>query len=303
MPMNLLPGLQEAFDSMVRMGAPPEGLSVAEQRGWLHERIDETFTSMNEQRGPVASEVDHTVPVDGGEITARVYRPDSDGPLPGYLYLHGGGFWLGTLEQSDSGCRGIATDAACVVVSVDYRLAPEHKFPTAAEDAYAALLWTVDHADELGIDPSRLAVGGGSAGGNLAAAVALMARDRGGPVLVLQVLEVAVLDLTRPGRADSIGRYVDDPDEAKNPYASPLLAPDLAGLPPAIVMSAEYDALRVDDTEYSERLRDAGVAVEECCWEGQFHGSMQLAKLIPDEARAYHEQIVAALRRAFSERG
>ena len=104
-----------------------------------------------------------------------MYRPDADAPLPCYLYLHGGGWWLGTLDQSDSACRGIATDAECVVVSVDYRLAPEHKFPTATEDCYAALLWVVEHAHELGVDPSRIAVGGGSAGGNLAAVVALMA--------------------------------------------------------------------------------------------------------------------------------
>jgi acetyl esterase len=206
---------------------------------------------------------------------------------------------LGTLDQGDSACRGIATDVECVVVSVDYRLAPEHKFPTAVEDSYAALLWIVDHADGLGVDASRVAVGGGSAGGNLAAAVALMARDRSGPPLVLQVLEIAVLDLSRPGRAETTELYLGDAREATNPYASPLFAADLSGLPPAVVMSAEFDALREEDAEYAERLRQAGVAVEERCWQGQFHGSMQLAKLIPDEARAYHEQIVGALRRAY----
>jgi acetyl esterase len=297
--MDLLPGLRDAFEALAQMGAPPDGLSTAETRAWLHARIDETFTAMNEQRPPVASEVDHRISVDGGEITARVYRPDADGVLPCYLHLHGGGFWLGNLEQSESACRAIATDAECVVVDVDYRLAPEHKFPTAAEDSYAALLWTVDHAEELGVDTSRLAVGGGSAGGNLAAVVALVARDRGGPELVLQVLEIAVLDLTRPGREDTNAMYLADPNDAENPYASPLLASDLAGLPPAVVMSAEYDALRDEDAQYAERLRQAGVPVEERCWEGQFHGSMQLSKLIPDEARAYHTQIVTALRRAF----
>jgi acetyl esterase len=298
--MDLLPGLQDAFESMARMGTPPEGLSVAERREWMHDRIDETFTSMNEGRPPVASEVDHRISVDAGEITLRVYRPDVAGVLPCYLYLHGGGWWLGTLDQSDSSCRGIATDVGCVVVSVDYRLAPEHKFPVAVEDSYAALLWVVDHADELGIDATRIAVGGGSAGGNLAAVVSLLARDRGGPRPVLQVLEVAALDFSRPGKEHYDDLYLGGAEHATDPLASPLLAPDLSGLPPAVVTSAEYDPLRTEDAEYAERLREAGVAVEERCWEGQFHGSMQLAKLIPDEAREYHEQIVAALRRAFA---
>ncbi|HEY7106986.1 MAG TPA: alpha/beta hydrolase [Acidimicrobiia bacterium] len=297
--MDLLPGLQDAFDSLVSMGTPPEGLSVAQRRAWMHERIDETFTSMGDERPPVASEVDRRIAVEGGEVTARVYRPDAEGALPGYLYLHGGGFWLGTLDQSDSICRGVATDVGCVVVSVDYRLAPEHKFPVAVEDSYAALLWLVDHADELGVDTSRLAVGGGSAGGNLAAVVALMARERSGPPLALQVLEVGVFDFSRPGKEEYVDLYLGGAEHAVDPHASPLLSPDLSGLPPAVVTSAEYDRLRQEDADYAARLREAGVAVEERCWKGQFHGSMALAKLIPDEAREYHEMIVGALRRAY----
>jgi acetyl esterase len=298
--MELLPGLQAAFESFAAMGSPPEGLTTAERRAWIHEHIDATFTAFNQERPPVASEVDHRVPVDGGEVTARVYRPEADeGSLPCYLHLHGGGFWLGTLEQSESSCRGIATDAGCVVVDLDYRLAPEHKFPVAAEDSYSALLWIVDHADELGVDRSRIAVGGGSAGGNLAAVVALMARDRNGPPLVLQVLEIGVFDLERHIGQETIDFYLAEPGDAQHPYASPLKAPDLRGLPPAVVTSAEYDALAPEDAEYAEALRRAGVPVEESFWKGQFHGSMGMAKLIPDEARAYHEMIVGALRRAF----
>jgi acetyl esterase len=298
--MELLPGLQDAFAAMKEMGSPPEGLSPAEARAWLHERIDTNFTALSEDRPPVASEIDYQIPGEGDTITARVYRPDASVPLPCYVYLHGGGFWLGTLEQTDSSCRGVATDAECVVVSVDYRLAPEHKFPTAPEDCYAALLWVVEHADELGVDRHRVAVGGGSAGGNLAAVVALLARDRGGPVLALQVLEVAVLDFTTPGKEAYVDLYLGSSDKASHPYASPMLAADLTGLPPAVVMRAEFDALSGEDAAYAQRLRDAGVEVEERLWEGQFHGSMQLAKLIPDEATEYHQQIVAALRRAFA---
>jgi acetyl esterase len=190
--MPLLPALQEAFEGLAKMADQPPGLAPAEARAWMHEKIDEHFTALNVDRPPVASEVDHRIPVAHGEVTARVYRPDADAALPCYLYLHGGASWLGTLDQSDSSCRGIATDAECVVVSLDYRLAPEHKFPIATEDCYAALLWIVEHADDLGVDLSRIAVGGGSTGGNLAAVVALRARDRDGPDLVLQVLEVAV---------------------------------------------------------------------------------------------------------------
>jgi acetyl esterase/lipase len=126
-----------------------------------------------------------------------------------------------------------------------------------------------------------------------------MARDRGGPALALLVLEVAVLDFTRPGKEAYVDLYLGSADNASHPYASPMLAPDLTGLPPAVVMRAEFDALSDEDAAYAQRLREAGIEVEERLWEGQFHGSMQLAKLIPDEAGEYHRQIVAALRRAF----
>jgi acetyl esterase len=298
--MELLPGLQDAFAALTEMGSPPEGLSPAESRAWYHERIDANFTTLGEDRPPAAFEADYQIPVDGTTITARVYRPDHPGLLPCYVYFHGGGFWLGTISQANSTCRAISADAQCVVVNVDYRLAPEHKFPVAPEDCYAALLWVVEHAEELQVDPLRIAVGGGSAGGNLAAVVALMARDRKGPGLVLQVLEVPVLDFTTAGKEPYIDLYLGSAEHATDPYASPMLVPSLAGLPPALVMRAEFDRLNVEDAAYAGRLREAGVEVEERLWEGQFHGSMHLAKLIPDEAKEYHNQVVAALRRAFT---
>jgi acetyl esterase len=221
---------------------------------------------------------------------------------------------LGTLEHSDNGCRAIAADAECVVVSVDYRLAPEAKFPVPTEDCYAALCWVVDNAFELGIDPSRISVGGGSAGGNLSAVVALMARDRGGPPLVLQVLEIPVTDLTmsqpsidsndgylltRVGMEQYRDHYLAEPKDATNPYASPLLAKDLGGLPPALVMTAEFDPLRDEGEAYAARLAVAAVEVDAMCWEGQFHGSQSMAKLIPDEAAEYHREVTSALRKAY----
>src|SRR5688572_4934004 len=312
--MPVLPALQAILDAIAEGPAPSPNASVAEARANAHAMMDMSFMALAAEYPPVASEVDHHVPVEGGEITVRVYTPDATPPLPCHLYIHGGGFWLGTLEQSDNVCRAIAADAECVVVSVDYRLAPESKFPALPEDCYAALTWVVDHAFELGVDPARISVGGGSAGGNLSAVVALMARDRGGPPLVLQVLEIPVTDLTmsqpsiesndgylltRVGMEQYRDYYLADAADATNPYASPLLAPDLSGLPPALVMTAEFDPLRDEGEAYAARLADAGVEVDAMCWEGQFHGSQTMAKLIPDEAAAYHREVTSALRKAY----
>ena len=292
----------------------PDDGPVAKARVAMHAMIDASFSKFMPQHPPVASERDYRIPVAGGVIRLRVYAPVGAGATrPCHLNLHGGGFWLGTLEQGESSCRSLATDADCIVASVDYRLAPEHKFPAAPEDCYAALLWVVEHASELGIDPTRISVGGGSAGGNLAAVVTLMARDRGGPSLVLQVLEIPVTDFTNleplripdeglvipSGKDKYRAHYLSDLGEATNSYASPLLAENLKELPPALIMCAEYDPLRPEGEAYASRLIQAGISVEYHCWKGQFHGSQQMALLIPDQAAAYHERIVHALRRAY----
>ena len=255
------------------------------------------------------------MPVDGGEITVRIYTPFGQGPFPAHLYLHGGGFWLGRPDHFDSNCQATADGAGCVVVSVDYRLAPEHKFPTAPEDCYAALLWLVDHAAELDVDPTRVSVGGGSAGGNLTAVVALMARDRNGPELVFQLLEIPVTDLTgsqpsivengsgymltKEGMELCVEYYLADPADKTHPYASPLLADDLSGLPPALVMTAEFDPLRDEGEAYGRRLAEAGVPTSIRRWEGQFHGSIMMGKLIPDLSEEYRVMVVDALRAAY----
>ena len=278
--------------------------------------IETSFNAFAHSPDPMPLEREFKIAVSAGSIQVRQYSPEKNPVgLPCYLYFHGGGFWLGTLDQTDANCRAMAKDANCVVVSVDYRLAPEHKFPTAAEDCYAALIWVSEHAGELGIDPSRIAVGGGSAGGNLAAVVALMARERGGPHLVFQVLEIPVTDFTRldalqvpsegltvpSGKEQYRSYYLSTDADASNPHASPLLAADHAGLPPALVMCAEYDPLRPEGEAYADSLRKAGVSVEYHCWEGQFHGSQGMAKLIPAEAKAYHDMLVGALRRIWDD--
>ena len=250
----------------------------------------------------------------------RTYRPaessavPSGDPLPAHVYFHGGAFWLSTIDEYDQLCRWYAAEAECVVVSVEYRLAPEHKFPTQPEDCYAGLLWTVDQADSLGIDTSRLSIGGTSAGGSLAAAVSLMARDRGGPRLVFQLLEIPALDctmsqpsiqefatgyvLTRAKMDEAIGFYLADPKQALDGYASPFLADDVSGLPPALIMTSEYDPLRDEGERYGLRLRAAGVPVEIRRYRGHIHGSFYMTRLLPSARRASAAG-VAALRRAY----
>ncbi|MHB8463348.1 MAG: alpha/beta hydrolase [Acidimicrobiales bacterium] len=209
----------------------------------------------------------------------------------------------------------MATGAGCIVASVEYRLAPDHPFPTEPEDCYRALYWLVEHADTLGIDPTRISVGGASSGGNLAAVVALMARDRGGPPLVAQILEVPVIDLTlsqpsieengdgylltRAAIEQSYRYYLTDPADATNPYASPIFAHDLAGLPPALIMTCEFDPLRDEGEAYARRLADAGVPTTLRRWDGQIHGSHVLDKLLPAEATQARQMIIAALRAAY----
>ena len=206
----------------------------------------------------------------------------------------------------------MAHDASCAVVSVDYRLAPEHKFPTAPEDCYRALLWVVEHAESLGVDRDRIAVGGGSAGANLAAVVALMARDRNGPDLVLQVLEAPCTDFVNehPSVEENDGFILDRqtfaqmredyfvrPEDAADPYASPLLADDLTGLPPAFVITAELDPLRDEGEAYAARLESAGVPTVLRRCEGHVHGASAMTKLLPS-ARAIRNELHEALRSA-----
>ena len=314
--MPVLAPLKPMFAGILDAKHAQDRRPVAEQRASIHAAMDQTFATLYAPQEPCPSEREFTAPVQGGEITLRAYAPvQAPEKRACYVYFHGGGFWLGTLDQFDGPCRQIARAAGCVVVAVDYRLAPEHKFPVAAEDSYAALLWIVEHARELGVDPGRVAVGGGSAGGNLAAVVALMARDRGGPQLALQVLEIPVTDFTNleplgfpqegvvvpNNKGHYRAFYLNDESEAQNPYASPLLASELGGLPPALVMCCEYDTLAPEGEAYARRLAEAGVPVDYVCWPGQFHGSAGLAALIPQEAAAYKAKVAGALRSAFGE--
>jgi len=231
---------------------------------------------------------DEVVDGPGGPLPLRVYRPSAAGPLPGLLFFHGGGWVLGDLDLSDNLCRELAAEADCVVVSVDYRLAPEHRFPAAVEDAYAATCLVAEQAARFGVDPTAVAVSGVSAGGNLAAAVALRARDVGGPRLIAQVLICPVLDFAfdTPSYEQNATGFLLERDDMRwfwaqylpteawgaHPYASPLRAEDVSGVAPAVVITAEYDPLRDEGAAYADRLAAAGVPVDHRCYDGMIHG-------------------------------
>ena len=269
------------------------------------------------QGGPVALArvKEMKIPGPAGEIPIRVYWPEENGPLPALVFYHGGGWVIGNLDTSDSQCRMLSKKASVVVVSVDYRLAPEHPFPAAVDDSYAALVWVSRNADSLGVDASRIAVGGGSAGGNLTAAVALMARDRGGPELAYQVMiypATNLFDLTTPSHrefADGYGltrehveffrdRYLPEVADRKSPYASPLLAESLEDLPPAIVITAGFDVLRDEGIAYAERLEAAGVPTLRAHYPSMIHGFVSMDRLF-GEAEDAIDEAAAALSEAF----
>ncbi|WP_035867411.1 alpha/beta hydrolase [Kitasatospora cheerisanensis] len=247
---------------------------------------------------PVGSVEELSVPGPGGALPLRVYRPESDGELPVLLYLFGGGWTLGSPDTSDAICRRLTNAVGCVTVSVGYRLAPEHPFPAAVHDVLAAAEWIAGHGDELGVDAGRFAVGGDSAGGNLAAALTLAAQERGGPALRHQLLVYPNTDhgadtpsvrehddpllFNRRSVAWYWGHYLADPADGANPLASPLRAASLAGLPPATVITAEYDPLRDEGEAYAEALRAAGVPVGLRRYEGMPHGFFAMAGVLDD---------------------
>lgn len=262
----------------------------------------------------VAKVEERLIPVKDGEIKIRIYTPQGEGPFPIFVYFHGGGWVLGDLETLDSPLRTITNEAKCIVVSVDYRLAPEHKFPTAVEDGYLATKWVAKNAGSFGGDPRRIAVGGDSAGGNIASVVTLMARENKEPSLCFQVLIYPATDLSKnyPSyyqfgkgllltKEDMLyfGRhYLRTEEDQFDIHASPMLAEDLSHLPPALVVTAEYDPLRDEGEAYANRLREAGVSVELCRYDGMIHGFFGMTKVL-DQANHLVHKVASALKHAF----
>ncbi len=250
-----------------------------------------------------------TLPGPAGEIPVRIYAPNEQRRLPALVYFHGGGFVIGSLDTHDGTCRSLANAIGCAVVSVDYRLAPEHKFPAGPEDCYAATRWVAEKGGEIGVDGSRVAVAGDSAGGNLAAVVALMARDRRGPALRHQLLiyPVANHDFGTPSYEENKqgyllsremmrwfwNHYLARPEDGENPYASPLRAASFAGLPPAHVITAEYDPLRDEGEALAARLQQAGVPTTHVRYDGMFHGFFSMSAMLDAGKRAVAEAAAA----------
>jgi acetyl esterase len=261
-------------------------------------------------REDVFEVIDREIPGPRGPIPVRAYRPCDATALPVAVYLHGGGFTMGSLESHDRLCRALANRSGCLVVAVDYRLAPEHPFPAGIDDADAATTWVAAHAGELGGDPDRVAIGGDSGGGTFGAVVSMLARDRGAPELRFQyLLNPGGLDFdyTRPSceaNADGCfltmdlvrwieGQYFSRPDQMTDPRAALNLAPDLSGMPPAIVITAEHDPVRDQGLEYVRRLREAGVPVQHTDYPGMIHGFVNFKGAIDDGERALDELAAA----------
>jgi acetyl esterase len=306
----LHPQAKALLELIEKNGLPPtHTLAPDAARSYYRERRAYTQPAPPEMASVAAANADGT--------PLRVYRPlgsRADERLPVLVYFHGGGWVIGDLDTHDVLCRELATHAGCAVAAVDYRLAPEHRFPAAADDAIAATRWVRDHAGALALDPSRLAVGGDSAGGNLATVVALAARDAGDPPLAFQLLIYPATDMRRLTEShrtngqgylltsDTIEYFTNhylDPAHYTDWRASPLLREDLAKLPPALVLTAGYDPLRDEGLAYADRLTAAGNVATQVCFDRQIHGFITMGRVI-DEANAAVRVCAAELRKAFT---
>jgi acetyl esterase len=297
MPVTLDPDAAAVYKAFLDAGRPAyETVSPAEAREFY---LQARFVS-NPEPPELTSIEPLIIPSPAGSIPARVYAPvklrKADGLAPCLVFFHGGGWVIGNLDSHDVACRKLADEGQLIVISIDYRLAPEHKFPAAVNDAVAATTWIADNAKQLGIDASRLTVGGDSAGGNLAAVVAMSARDNG-PAIAGQVLIYPAVDfaMKHPSHSEPetsvllthsaikwfTGLYLNSATDGNDWRASPARATTLAGLPPAYVLTAGADPLRDEGVEYAERLKQAGVAVAYRHFPGQFHGFFTMGRLLP----------------------
>jgi acetyl esterase len=312
---RLDPQIRAILDQQQAAGAPSlDTLPLADAR---QAAIDGSAPWKGEPE-PLASVEDLRLNGPDGSFAIRIYSPERDmsnsGPSPALVYFHGGGWVLCDLDTHDVICRAIARRSNAVVISVDYRLAPEHQFPAAVIDCYAAVNWVSENSERLGIDPHRIAVGGDSAGGNLAAVISLQSRDEAGPHIALQILVYPVTDLSSfdtPSYqefAEGYGltaaemewfraQYLARPEDARCVHASPLLAPDLHGLPPALIITAECDPLRDEGEAYAKRLQAAGVPIRLTRYAGMIHPFFSMPGGVT-QAREAIAEVAAAVARA-----
>jgi acetyl esterase len=310
--MPVDPQIQALLDLRAKL-PPLHSLPVADARRQMAARDIPGL-----RKPDVGSVVNRDMQGPGGSLPLRIYTPRGEGPFPLMVFFHGSGFVVCDLDTHDGMCRNLCAGAECVVVSVDYRLAPEHKFPAASDDCLAATIWTAANASALGGDNGRIMVAGDSAGGNLAAVTALRARDDGGPKLVGQMLIYPVTDYYEPGSASLIenaegygltrdgmiwfwNHYVRSAADGVHPHASPLRAASLTGLPPALVVTAQYDPLRDEGEAYGHALRKAGVAVEMKRWDGMNHGFFFFPGIV-DKATQATDEACEWARRIFAAR-
>lgn len=311
--MTLEPEVRAHLDAADLSGIDFTDMPAA--RAALTREIDRMFTLFGLPGPQVARLLDHEVPVEGGTIVIRSYHPATEGPLPAHVLMHGGGWTTGSIDElvADATARHRAESAGCVAVLVEYRLAPEFRFPTPVDDVVAAVRWVRDHADELGIDPHVITLGGSSAGANLAAAAVLAEPELGVRALVLEVPAVDlrsevdgrplglgpefewIVAATSEPYAMAVRAYLSDPTQAELPLASPVLADDVSVFPETFMLTAELDVLRPSAERFAERLEDAGVVVHIECYPGALHGSPILNRTWTT-ARRWHDDTLRILR-------
>ena len=306
--MPLYPQAQVLLEHLKMMGLSyTPGLTVTQVREML-----KIFQANRGEPEPVAHVENRMIPGPVGELPIKIYTPRGSGPFPVLVFFHTGGWQVGDLNTQDPMCRRLTNLVGCIVIAVDYRLAPEHPFPAAPEDCYAATQWVATHADQFQGDLARIAVGGDSAGGNLATVVALMARDRGVPKLVFQLMICPATDfrlnslsmekysegynVTKQQMIWIRNNYLPNIVDITHPLASPLLAPDLSRLPPALIITAEYDPLRDDGEMYGKRLKEAGVQVTVSRYDGMIH---DFPDLFEEPGKQALTEIASALQAAF----
>ena len=308
MPVN--PKIQYFLDQMNTMPAASMDHLTPEAM-----RSSENLQLATMQKEPVEQVEDRTISLTGRDIPIRIYTPKGQAPFPALVFYHGGGWVVGSIESHDAVCRELANLADCVVISVEYRLAPEHKFPAAVEDSYESLEWVVSHSAELGIDPDRIAVGGDSAGGNLATVACLIAKERNGPRVVHQFLLYPSTGpaadypsmaenaegylLTRDMMKWFQSHYLQSAEDGINPYLSPILSDNLEGLPPATILTAQYDPLRDVGIAYAEKLQSQGVEVFHKNYDDLIHGFANFTSFVPEARQAVADGI-GELKKAFA---
>ena len=302
--------IESVMEQIAALGFPPtHTISAQEARANAKARP--------RGKGPKVFKVeDKNIPGPETQIPVRIYTPSGQGPFPVLVWFHGGGWVLGDLDSADATARFLTIGSSSVVVSVDYRLAPETKFPGPLHDCYAATQWVYDNSKALNIDAGKIAVGGDSAGGNLAAAVSLMARDQNSPSIVFQLLIYPVTEmnfrtksytdnadgyqLSRDGMVWYWNHYIRTESDADNPYAAPMKATNLSGLPTALVITAEYDPLRDEGEAYANKLRDSGVKTEYTLYNGMIHGFFGMAAVV-DKGKQAIDQSCSMLKGVFSQ--